>query len=149
MPYRLIVVGLTAALSVSSLPAQVSGDSALVARAHVDWFTGLLAADTIKLSRVLDTSITLGFPGGNLFPRGLYLEGLADGTIQYDSAAHERVSIRVFARSAVVVGRSTLTYRYQQRPGRERLAYTATYVRFGGDWRMVAWQSTAIAPPPP
>lgn len=122
-------------------------DSVAVSQAHERWFRGLLAHDTTTLSAVLAPDITLGFPAGNVMPRQDFLRYKQEGQLFYDSAEHQDLRIRVYLAVGVVTGRSTLTYRFKGTAGSERLAYTATYVRSNGEWRMVAWQSTIVPPP--
>lgn len=124
-----------------------TADSVAVAQAHETWFRGLMAHDTTTLSPVLSADITLGFPAGNVMPRQDFLQYKQEGQLFYDSADHQELHIRVYAGVAVVTGRSTLAYRFKGTAGSERLAYTATYVRSSGQWRMVAWQSTIVPPP--
>lgn len=134
-------------LTASPLSAQASADSIAVHKAHTQWFDGLLAEDTTKLSTVLSPDVTLAFPGGNTVPRQDFLGYLRSGQLFYDTADHHYLRIRVYAGAAVVNGNSTLDYRLQGKAGSERLTYTATYILTGDKWRMVAWQSTVPGRP--
>ena len=149
--HRPYLLSLVLFLAFASARGQAyAADSVAVAHAHESWFRGLLAHDTTTLSAVLAPDITLGFPAGNVMPRQDFLRYKQDGQLFYDSAEHHELRIRVYPAAALVTGRSTLTYRFKGTAGSERLAYTATYIRFNGAWRMVAWQSTIVpAPKPP
>ena len=122
-------------------------DSVAVHQAHDGWFRGLIAHDTTNLSAVLAPDVTLGFPGGNVMPRQDFLRYKQEGQLFYDSADHQELHIRVYSGVAMVTGRSILAHRFKGTAGYERLAYTATYLRSNGKWRMVAWQSTIVPPP--
>ena len=146
--YLLVFVLCVTSFEVAGAQASTA-DSVAVSQAHERWFRGLLAEDTTVLSTVVAPDVTLGFPGGNVMPRKDFLGYLQSGQLFYDSADHHDLRIRVYGAAAVVHGRSTLTYRFQKAAGSERLAYTATYIRSGGEWRMVAWQSTMVPVPKP
>lgn len=137
-----LVLAMTPAVVPAPIAGQGASDSIAAHQAHERWFSGLLAEDTVLVSNVLSADVTLGFPGGNVMPRSEFLAALQDGELFYDTADHEDVLLRLYRGTAVVTGRSTLTYRYRGNAGSEQLTYTAIYIRTDQRWRMVAWQST-------
>lgn len=126
----------------ASTGGTASDDAAAVAAAHNQWFASLLAEDVPSLDTLLAPDVTLRFPGGNEMPRSRFLDLLQTGQLCYDSAEHEESHMRLYGRTGIVTGGSTLTYRFRDHTGSERLAYTAVYIQTGARWMLVAWQST-------
>ena len=91
-------------LATSALNAQPSADSSAVHKAHLQWFEGLVAEDTTRLSPVLAPDVTLAFPGGDIMPRRDFLGYLQNGQLYYDTAEHHNLHIRVYPGAAVVNG---------------------------------------------
>ena len=96
-------------------------------------------------SRLINIMIIIGllsWEGLARLVRAEFLSLLQSGELFYDTAEHESVGFQIYGNTAVVTGRSNLTYRYKGAKDFERLSYTAVYVRTNGEWKMVAWQST-------
>lgn len=145
MTRPLLLSGAICMIAFAATGAQVSSaDSSAVSLTHDAWFRGLLAHDTTALSSVLAPDVTLAFANGLVMPRTALLRALEGGQLAYDSAVHHERRIRVYGVAAVVSGRSTLAPRVRNVLGSEHITYTATYIRSGAEWRMVAWQSTLI-----
>ncbi len=81
---------------------------------------------------------------GNADTKREFIDAIRTGRLRYKQLDREGVAVRVYGEVAVVTGRG----RFQVRSGENdldvRLLFTDVYVKRGGKWRMVAWQSTRL-----
>jgi uncharacterized protein (TIGR02246 family) len=69
-----------------------------------------------------------------------YMAALRTGKTKYESIDREPARVRIYGDTALMTGTAVVGLR--GRPEKLPLRYTLVYVRQGGQWRMVAWQST-------
>jgi uncharacterized protein (TIGR02246 family) len=69
-----------------------------------------------------------------------YMAALRNGKTKYETIDREPARVRIYGDTALMTGTAVVGLR--GRPEKLPLRYTLVYVRQGGQWRMVAWQST-------
>lgn len=69
-----------------------------------------------------------------------FMAALRTGKTKYETIEREPVRVRIYGDTAVMTGTAMVGLR--GRAEKLPLRYTLVYVRQGGQWRMVAWQST-------
>jgi uncharacterized protein (TIGR02246 family) len=69
-----------------------------------------------------------------------YMAALRTGKTKYESIDREPARVRIYGDTALMTGTAVVGLR--GRAEKLPLRYTLVYVRQGGQWRMVAWQST-------
>ena len=69
-----------------------------------------------------------------------YMAALRSGKTKYETIEREPARVRIYGDTALMTGTAVVGLR--GRAEKLPLRYTLVYVRQGGQWRMVAWQST-------
>ena len=105
----------------------------------------MVKADLAALEDVLADDLSYIHSSGSADNKREFIEAIRTGRLKYKQLDREGVAVRVYGDVAVVTGRG----RFQVRSGENdldvRLVFTDVYVKRGGKWRMVAWQSTRLA----
>jgi ketosteroid isomerase-like protein len=128
---------------VSHSRAKAETNDAEVRSAHHRWFDGLVSGDVTGLSMLLADDMTFHTPGGAAETKANFLENIRAGRLRYQSIAPQDQRLRVHGDTAIVTGRVSIRYRWQDAPVLERLYYTAVYGKWNSSrWKLLAWQST-------
>lgn len=98
--------------------------------------------DFATLEAILADDLTYGHSSGVVDTKASYLDALRSGKTKYQTFDRVQTAVRVYGDTAIVTGTATLSLRGQAAPF--TLRYTLAYVLRGGQWRMVAWQSTRL-----
>ena len=137
------------------LPLLVSGGCAARARQRADESAravravesqrvrAMIASDVPTLDGLLSDDLTYTHADGRVQRKVELLAALHSGAMKYLGMEHEDVRVVAYGDAVVLTGRSRLTV--QSGDGREMIfpvRFTLVYVNEGGQWRMVAWQST-------
>lgn len=69
-----------------------------------------------------------------------FMAALRTGKTKYETIDREPARVRIYGDTALMTGTAVVGLR--GRAEKLSLRYTLVYVRQGGQWRMVAWQST-------
>jgi ketosteroid isomerase-like protein len=105
----------------------------------------MVKADVAALEDILADDLSYFHSSGSADTKREFIEAIRTGRLKYKQLDREGVAVRVYGEVAVVTGRG----RFQVRSGEDdldvRLRFTDVYVKRGGKWRMVAWQSTRLA----
>ncbi len=107
-------------------------------------FTAMLKADLAVLEDVLADDLTYVHSSGNLDGKRDFIESVRSGRVKYHSFDRDGVAVRMYGDTAVVTGRGHVLVESAAAQLDLRLFFTDVYVRRGGKWRMVAWQSTRL-----
>jgi len=102
------------------------------------------AADVKALAQILAEDMTYTHSTGLMQTRDQLLTLLGSGVVRYLSFETHDIAWRVYDGAAVATGRQTLSLESEGRPVTARNRFTVVYARHGGDWRCVAYQSTAL-----
>jgi uncharacterized protein (TIGR02246 family) len=139
-------------LSPAILPAQTATAPARPAEPAVQAiraleerrFAAMLHRDAEALAAILSDDLTYTHSSGQLETKAQFLESIRNGTIQYKAILPEALDVRTYGDTAVVTGKGTFKVRMQGEDRSLQLRFTDVYVRRGGTWQMVAWQSTRL-----
>jgi hypothetical protein len=135
----LIVAGSFMALAQAAGTAQ----QALLA-VDAERVAAFLAADPVRLGRLLADDLTYGHTTGELDDKAQLLGKLKSGELVYQSITTRDVVARAYGTAGVVTGTAALHVLNAHQPRDVRLRYTATYVLRDGHWQLVAYQSTPL-----
>jgi uncharacterized protein (TIGR02246 family) len=104
--------------------------------------------DAAVPASILADDATVTNPLGEVMTKAQRLAEIKPGGIQFDSYTADDVNVRVYGDSAVVTYRASVTGKRgdQDISGQNRV--TSVFVKKGGNWQLVAAQSTRITPPP-
>jgi predicted RNA-binding Zn ribbon-like protein len=129
--------------------ARSAADSAAtLRRADVERATAMVAADRPALERLLDPALSYAHASGAVQGRTELLDALAAGTLRYSAIRTRDVSARAYGPTGIVVATADLEVVANGAPRTMAVGYTATYRKRSGRWQLLAYRSTALAPPP-
>ena len=74
--------------------------------AYQEMYRAMIAKDIPALSAVLDDSFVLVHMTGMRQPKAAFLKAVANGTLNYSSAAHDSMDVNVNGDTAILIGKS-------------------------------------------
>jgi len=137
---------LAALLLAGPLAAAPRGDAASARAAILDRFTAALHADVASLERLLADDLEYCSFRGTCQTKREYIGEVKSGVLKYQSIDPSVDRVKLFADSAVVLGRVTVT---ATREGVERtvsLMFAGVLAWREDRWQMTTWTSTIIDP---
>jgi hypothetical protein len=140
-----LVLGLAALLSPHRASAQTSPAEQAVRQTEDRRIKAMIDDDFATLDAVLADDLTYTHSSAVTDTKAEYIGTLRSGKTKYESFDRTPSTVRVYGDSAVVTGGATIGLRGQA--AKIPLRYTLVYVKRGGEWKMVAWQSTRVANP--
>ena len=84
-------------------------DEALIRKAYIRMYEGMIEKDEAILREVLDDSFVLIHMTGMRQSKEDFIRSVLNGTLNYFSAKHEHISVEVSGGSAVLTGQSYIT----------------------------------------
>jgi uncharacterized protein (TIGR02246 family) len=104
--------------------------------------------DATVPARIVADDATFTNPLGEVLTKEQRLAEIKPGGLQFDSYTADDVNVRVYGDAAVVTYRASVTGKRgdQDISGQNRV--TSVFVKKGGNWQLVAAQSTRITQPP-
>ena len=113
------------------------------------WVDGLIRRDLSVFERILDDSLTVIGPEGQMGDKQTFLTFFKTDGWQYLEAVLEGVNVRIQGDTALVTGRLKRSIRLGDRTFQGTLWFTHVWVRKGGAWRVIhSHQSTLPTPSP-
>ena len=107
--------------------------------------TAMVDADLGALKAILHDDLTyIHTRAGEMESKAEFLDRLRTGDLDYKSLRKEDVRVRLFGSAAVVTGRVFAEVRSHGQDLSLQARFTAVYVKKGGPWQLVAWQSTRM-----
>lgn len=142
MTSRLTVAALLAAAL--ALPARAHAQSAEQAVRQVEdrRIKALVDDDVATLEAIFADDLTYTHSSAAVDTKASYIAALRSGKTKYESVDRQPSTVRVYGDVAVMTGEALVGLR--GRAEKLALRYTLVYVKQGGQWRMVAWQSTRL-----
>ncbi len=117
---------------------------AAVLRADDRRFDAMLRGDMQALEAALADDLTYVHSTARLETKAEHLANLRDGKPHYRGISPRERRVRLQAGAGIVTGVSDM---HVERDGVERrfsIRYLAVYAPAGAEWRLLAWQSTAL-----
>ena len=81
-------------------------DKEQIIQLYKEMYTAMVNKDRAELERVHDDSFVLVHMTGMRQPKEVYISSIMDGTLNYYSAEHEDMQVKVGDGTAVLIGRS-------------------------------------------
>lgn len=133
---------LLATSPVAALARNTPAEESLLA-AEDARFAALLRHDAAVVAEGLGQELVYSHGNGRRQSRAEYLAALADGHLDYRSIAASERMAHVYGK----VGVTRAILRTQVGERAMRSSVLAVYVRRGGHWQLVSWQTTALPDP--
>lgn len=151
MPLSSILRGVLVCLSfaVATRAAEVSPADA-VAAADDRRVAAFLSGDRARLDPVLSAELRYAHSNGNVDTKASLLDAVAARRLQYlELDGVERVISVLSADVATVSGHCHLKVSGNGQTIDMNVSFLAVYRREAESWRLIAWQSARLQPPPP
>lgn len=117
--------------------AAVAGLEQALAAAHV-------TLDLAAMDRILHPDYVIVQPGGDIETKAQVLDSYRGGTRSWKRADVDQLSVRVYGRSATVVGRWVASGHNDGQAFDYQARFLSVWAEENGQWRNVAYQSTEI-----
>ena len=104
--------------------------------------------DATVPTRILAEDYTLTNPFGEVMTKAQRIGEIKPGGIQFDSYTVDDVKVRVYGDTAVVTNQATMSGKRGDQVLAGQYRITSVFVNKGGNWQVVAAQSTAIPAKP-
>jgi hypothetical protein len=115
--------------------------------ADAEFFKALIDADVAALEDLLDADfILVDVMGGSEVPKAVLIGLVGSGQLKFESIKPADTHVRIYGATAIVIGRTEMQMRFEQKAFTTKSRYTHVYVEERGRWRMVSAQGTPIAP---
>ena len=121
-----------------------SADEKAVLDAEKRRFDAQVSKDYAVLDKVLADDLIYAHSNGNTDTKQAYIQSIRDGKSNYASIEPQEQKVRVYGNTAVINGVCLIKMNNNNTPTDLKLRYTDVYVKKGGQWQMVAWQSLRL-----
>jgi hypothetical protein len=128
----------------TSVAVAMSADERAVSDAEKQRFDAQVKKDYAVLDRVLANDMVYTHSSGNTDGKQSYIQSIRDGKSKYDAIDVQEQKVRVYGNTAVINGVCAIKAINNGETINTRLRYTDVYVKNGGQWQMVAWQSLRL-----
>jgi uncharacterized protein (TIGR02246 family) len=131
----------------STKPAAVAAAEQALMKVENDMLAALLKRDVAGFGRHFADDAVLTTPDGNVQTKAQLVADVKSGDLVLQSSTMSDVKVRVFGDAAVVTYITTDKGTYKKTDISGRYRWTDTFVRQGGEWKLVAGHGTPIPPP--
>ena len=128
----------------STTEVAMSADERAVSAIERQRFDAQVSKNVAVLERVLANDLIYTHSSGNRDTKQSYIQSIRDGKSNYESIDVQEQTVRVYGNSAVINGVCLVKMNNNNTPTDLKLRYTDVYVKKGGQWQMVAWQSLRL-----
>jgi hypothetical protein len=119
-----------------------------VARVAEAWIAAELRGDIAFLERALAGDFMAVGPLGFMLTKREWIGRHQSGNMKYDALALDEVTVRVYDRAAVLIGRMVQDAAYRGNSVQAQLRSTVVLVSQGAAWQVVGVQMSPIGQPP-
>ena len=126
----------------ATVTTQATGAEADVLRADDRRFEAMRKGDWAALDAALADDLTYVHSTARLESKAEHIANLRAGKPHYRGIAPRDRKARVRGDVGIVNGVSDMHVERDGKENRFTVRYLAVYAKSGGDWRMIAWQST-------
>ena len=118
-------------------------DKQAIEALYKQMYRAMIAKDTAMLNQVHAAEFVLTHMTGMRQPKSVYIQSIANGTLNYYSAEHEQMDIKVDGNRATLTGRSRVNAAVFG-GGRHtwQLQLSFTLVKHDGVWRFTSAQAS-------
>ena len=135
---------LALALACAAMSREVAAQETEVRQAQAARFAAMMRADVQAVAEHLGDELTYTHSGGDTETKAQFLETLRSGRIKYEQIEPADIVVRVYGRTAVVTGRSTMHVRSGGQAQAFQIRFIEVDVLRDGRWLMIAWQTTRL-----
>lgn len=124
-------------------------DEQSVIAADTRFFDALMQADGAVLDQLLvEDFILVDVLSGGVIEKAVLVPLVASRRLTFETITPDPAALRVrfYGATAVIVGRTRMSGRYEDTPWSASSRYTHVYVEDQGTWRLASAQGTPIAP---
>lgn len=107
-------------------------------------FEAMVRKDTVVLNNLLADDLVYIHSNALTENKKEHISNISTGRLIYEKMTRERANVRRYGKTALSNGIVQVRAVLNANPFEVRLAYTATYRKKGGVWRLVNWQSTRV-----
>jgi ketosteroid isomerase-like protein len=125
----------------TTAPTDLAGRIAALEDAR---YRAMIAGDLKELGRYLSDRLTYTHSTALTEGKAEYLASVAKGVFKYRDIKISERQVRAAGDAALVTGRITIDILIDGQPKLLQSRFLNVWVEEGGDWRMIAWQSTPI-----
>lgn len=118
--------------------------AARIARLEDARYQAMIARDLDALGRLLSDRLTYTHSTAQTESKAEYLASVAKGVFKYRDIKISERAIREVGGTVLVTGRITIDILIDGQPKLLQSRFLNVWAEEGGDWRMIAWQSTPI-----
>ena len=130
------------AMAAPKPPAAAAGD--VVKAAELKRFESAVKNDLDALGKLLGDDLTYTHSTGALQTKAQLLGDLKSGKLQFKKIEPSDLLVRVFGATAIINGTAKIAVVSDGQPKDVTVRFTDAWVKRGGAWQMVAWQSTKL-----
>jgi hypothetical protein len=141
-----ILLSLATLLLVPLAQAAGRGDEASARAAIQARFDAALKADVAALDRLLADDLDYCSYLGTCQTKAQYIGDVKSGVLKYQSIESTTDSVKLFADTAVALGRVAVQATRNGEPRSLRICWTAVLAWRDGRWQLTTWSSTSIDP---
>jgi ketosteroid isomerase-like protein len=143
---KLLLLPLLLVLSACATATAEGDPEQEVTAAETARFQAMVDKDFATLERLIGDDLHYIHSDGSTDTKEQFIGAIREGVRWYDDITIEELKVRVYGgETAVLNGRATF---HRQGPDGEpanlSLYYTDVYVKRGGEWQMVSWQSLRL-----
>ncbi|WP_080058108.1 nuclear transport factor 2 family protein [Spirosoma aerolatum] len=126
-------------------PKSIPADEKAVIDTEKKRFTAQIDKDLTVLDRVLANDLVYNHSSGASDTKSSFVESIRSGKTVYRAIDIEEQNARIYGNTAVINGLCLLKATSNGNEINNHLRYLSVYVKKGGQWQMVAWQSLKLA----
>jgi ketosteroid isomerase-like protein len=126
------------------MPATPTTPSERIAALEEARYKAMIAGDLAGLGRFLSDRLTYTHSTALTESKSEYLASVGKGVFKYRDIKVSERQIREVAGAVLVTGRITIDILIDGQPKLLQSRFLNVWAEEGGEWRMVAWQSTPI-----
>lgn len=142
MSLKPIAVGLVLSSLAAIAAAQGSAAASAVLASERRWTEALVKGDVDALARLYADDLVYVHSGGNVETKAEFLDRVRKGGLKYQKVELVEPRVRVYGQAAVVNGAFDVSVLVNGQPMNHRVVYVHVYAQQGGEWRIVAHQTT-------
>ncbi|WP_077919229.1 nuclear transport factor 2 family protein [Spirosoma sp. 209] len=131
-------------LTAPLVQAQSNATEKAVLDAEKRRFDAQVSKDYSALNQLLADDLVYTHSNGNTDGKESYIQSIRDGKSNYAAIDPQEQKVRVYGNTAIINGVCLIKMNNNNTPTDLKLRYTDMYVKKGGQWQMVAWQSLRL-----